>query len=631
MKFKTLALAVSFFALLFAAPAANAQAPEVWQYTALGDSLAAGLNDSRGGYVPRYRDYVQADTGRTVILNNRGVSGWTSADLLNALRTDETLRAQIANSQIVTWNIGANDFQNAAASFRDGTCGGADNQDCLRATVASFKTNWNAIVAQILSLRSPSNTIIRTMDYYNPGVNLARLFGVLPVIKPYLDEVSRFIILSSINNRILPARIYLAFNGLNGELDAGARGYLSSDGIHPNDVGHDIIAAQFRALGYGPLVAPQAVFNLALPVTLVNESAGRATIVVNRLGNTDGAASVEYSTIDNPAAVPCATAPPGDAAIGVAYARCDYATTVDTLYFAAGETQKSFIIPIIDDAHVENSEEFAIRLNEPSGGTLGVRSTADVRIMDNELRTEPPRVVPNPIHSSDFFVRMQYLDFLSREAEPEGFEAWMGVLGRCPNVEDNPACDRITVSASFFRSQEFQLKGYLVYLFYKVSLGRLPLYSEIIPDMRRVTGATPEEVFAKRIAFAHAWVERPEFKTRYPDTLSHAEFVDKLLAATGVALSGSVTRNSLVSDLNTRTRTRAEVLIALVEHPSVEVHERNGAFVAMQYFGYLRRDPEADGYNAWLAYLNANPTDFRTMVKGFLNSPEYQLRFGQAR
>jgi lysophospholipase L1-like esterase len=630
MKFKNLALAVLFFALLLAARTTNAQVQEVWQYTALGDSLAAGLDDSRGGYVPRYRDYLQADTGRTVNLINRGVSGWTSEDLLNALRTDDALRAQIANSQIVTWNIGANDFQNAALSYRNGTCGGTDNQDCLRAAVAGFKTNWNAIVAQILSLRSPSNTIIRTMDYYNPGVNLARLFGVLPVIKPYLDDVSRFIILSAINNRILPARIYLAFNGTSGELDAGARGYLSSDGIHPNDTGHDIIAAQFRALGYQPLVAPQAVFNLALPLTTVNESAGRATIAVNRLGNTDGAASVEYSTIDNPAAVPCA-APPGDAAIGVAYARCDYATTIDTLHFAPGETQKTFTIPIIDDAHVENSEDFAIRLNAPSGGTLGVRSTADVRIMDNELRVEPPRVVPNPILSSDFFVRMQYLDFLSREAEPEGFNAWLGVLGRCSNVDDNPACDRITVSASFFRSQEFQLKGFFVYRFYKVAFGRLPLYAEIIPDMRRVTGATPEEVFARRLAFAHAWVERAEFKTRYPDTLSHAEFVDKLLEATGVALSGSVTRNSLVSDLNTRARTRAEVLIALVEHPSVEARERNGAFVAMQYFGYLRRDPEADGYNAWLAYLNANPTDFRTMVKGFVNSPEYQLRFGPAR
>ncbi|MDQ1522958.1 MAG: hypothetical protein QOE47_882 [Pyrinomonadaceae bacterium] len=632
MKFKTLALALSLFALLLAARPAAAQAGQVWQYTALGDSLAAGLNDSQGGYVTRFRNYMQTDTGTTVNLNNRAVSGSTSADLLHALRTDETLRAQIVNSQIITWNIGANDFQDALRRYQSGTCGGADNQDCIRATVVSFKANWNAIIAQILSMRSPSNTIIRTMDNYNPSVNLERLFGVFPVVKPYLDEINRFIFLSSVNNRILPARVYQAFNGFSGDIDAGSRGYMSADGIHPNDSGHDAIAAQFRALGYQPLLTPQSVFNFALPVFQTVENGSRVVVIVTRNGNTSGAASVEYSTIDNPAAVPCA-APHDGEGIGAAYARCDYATTVDTLQFAAGESQKIVTIPIIDDAHVEGTEEFPIQLIQPSGGALGVRSTAVVRIFDNDFRVDPPAVVPNPVLSGDFFVRQQYLDFLSREPEAAGFEAWTGVLQRCPDIENNPACDRIAVSSAFFRSTEFQLKGYHVYLFYKVTLGRLPLYSEIIPDMRRVSGETAEEVFARRLAFANAWVERPEFKALYPDTLTHGEFVDKLLQATGVTLGGAsgVTRNSLVSDLNTRTKTRAEVVTALVEHPSVDAKEYNGAFVAMQYFGYLRRDPEPEGYRNWLTYLNANPSDFRTMVRGFANSPEYQLRFGQAR
>ncbi|HEX8423045.1 MAG TPA: DUF4214 domain-containing protein, partial [Pyrinomonadaceae bacterium] len=435
---------------------------------------------------------------------------------------------------------------------------------------------------------------------------------------------------SAINNRIGCARVYHAFNGINGEADAGRRGYLSPDGIHPNELGHDIIASEFRALSYAPLVTPQSAINLLLPVTDVNEQDGRATVVVSRGGNVDGAASVEYATIDNPAAVPCAAPPASDGSTSIAFARCDYATTVDTLQFAAGERQKSFTIPIVNDAHTENTEEFSIRLTGASGASLGIRTTATVRIMDNEVRFTPPVVYPNPIHTSDFFVRMQYLDFLSREAEPAGFDAWMRVLNNCSDIHLNPACDRGTVSASFFRSQEFNLKGLFVYLFYKTTLGRLPLYTEIIPDMRRVSGDTAEEVFARRLAFAHAWVEREEFRNLYPETLSQEQFVDKLLQATGVTLSGSVTRNSLVAALNTRAKTRAEVLIALVEHPSVDLRERNGAFVAMQYFGYLRRDPDTNGYTNWLNYLNANPTDFRTMVRGFVNSQEYQLRFGQA-
>jgi lysophospholipase L1-like esterase len=630
MKLKPLVLAVSVFFLLLAIPAA-AQA-QTWQYTALGDSLGAGLNDSQGGYVPRFRNYVQADTGANVTLNNRSVSGWKATDLLHALRTDESLRTQIANSQIVTWNIGANDIQDALRLYQSGACGGADNQDCIRAAIATLKTNWNAIVAQILSLRSPSNTIIRTMDYYNPAVDLARAFGVLHIIKPYLEEMNRFVFLSAVNNRIGCARVYLAFNGVNGEADAGRRGYLSADGIHPNELGHDILASELRALSYAPLVTPQSTIQLVLPVTTVNERDERATVVVTRGGNTSGAASVEYATIDNPAAIPCAAPPANDDSISVAFARCDYATTVDTLHFAAGETQKSFTIPLINDAHTENTEEFSLRLTGATGASLGVRTQATVRIIDNELRVTPPPVfLPNPILRSDFFVRMQYLDFLSREAEPAGFDAWMNVLNNCSDVHLNPLCDRITVTSSFFRSQEFNFKGLFVYLFYKTTLGRLPLYTEIIPDMRRISGDTAEEVFARRLAFAYAWVEREEFKSLYPETLSHDAFVDKLLEATGVNLSGNaVTRNSLVGDLNNRTKTRAEVLMALVEHPAVDARERHGAFVAMQYFGYLRRDPDTTGYNNWLNYLNANPTDFRTMVRGFVNSAEYQLRFGHA-
>jgi hypothetical protein len=49
----------------------------------------------------------------------------------------------------------------------------------------------------------------------------------------------------------------------------------------------------------------------------------------------------------------------------------------------------------------------------------------------------------------------------------------------------------------------------------------------------------------------------------------------------------------------------------------------------MQYFGYLRRDPDSQGYADWLRTINANPNDTRSMVNGFVNSIEYRLRFGK--
>ncbi|MFL6211598.1 MAG: PQQ-dependent sugar dehydrogenase [Pyrinomonadaceae bacterium] len=365
---------------------------------------------------------------------------------------------------------------------------------------------------------------------------------------------------------------------------------------------------------------------------------GHAVVTVTRTGDTTTAASVDYATVDDPAAVPCSdtTTKPG-----VAFARCDYATTVDTLNFAAGETTKTFNIPLIDDAFVEGNETLTLRLSNPSNAALGAQTTATLTIMDNDTTAGA-----NPIFSSPFFVRQQYLDFLSREPDTGGFNAWLNVLNNCADVNNldpnspSAQCDRILVSSSFFGSQEFRIKGYFVFLFYKVAFARLPKYAEIIPDMRAVTGTTAQAVFAKKAAFTDAFAGRLEFRHLYDD-LSNTAYVDALLGRyqlTAITTTDpanfdgtmmvTLTRADLINALNTQALTRAQVLRALVQSREVDVNEFNGAFVAMQYYGYLRRTPETAGYNAWLAYLNTHPTDFRTMVHGFMDSQEYRLRFG---
>jgi len=91
----------------------------------------------------------------------------------------------------------------------------------------------------------------------------------------------------------------------------------------------------------------------------------------------------------------------------------------------------------------------------------------------------------------------------------------------------------------------------------------------------------------------------------------------------------SLTAAELTNRLNASTLSRAQVLRAVADSDEIAAAELNRAFVAMQYYGYLRRTPEPAGYNSWLNYLDAHPGDFRTMVNGFLNSIEYRLRFGQ--
>jgi len=398
-------------------------------------------------------------------------------------------------------------------------------------------------------------------------------------------------------------------------------------------------------------------YKLAVPLNILqfgaasysaNEGNGRATIVVTRAGDSSVAASVDFQTVDDPAAVPCNPAlkkPDGSSyPQGAAYARCDYATSIETVTFAAGDTQpKTISIPLIDDAYIEGAETLQLKLLNPTGATLSEQSTITLTIVDNDSVD-----AQNPILTTPFFVRMQYLDFLSRE--PEIGEPWSGVLNRCANpfnLDPNhptATCDRLIVSQSFFGSPEFRLKGFYAFTLYRVAFNRRPAYEEIIPDMRSVSGATPEEVYQKRVALPVNFTSRPEFKGLY-DALSNTAFVNTLFDRYGL---GSITTPDPTNpeggtrvvltraDLTNRlgasgagSLTRAQVLRAVVESNEVGVAEYNQAFVAMQYYGYLRRTPEEDGYQAWLRVINQDPNNIRIMVNGFMNSTEYRLRFGQ--
>lgn len=129
--------------------------------------------------------------------------------------------------------------------------GGANNQDCLREVVEAVERNWNAIIAELLSLRSTNDTIIRTAGLgFAPSLDpeggadggSGRDPNDLQVFKPYLDEVNRHIATTASDNGIPYAEVRLE------------RGYLGQDGVHPNDEGYEVIAGRLRDLGYSPLV-----------------------------------------------------------------------------------------------------------------------------------------------------------------------------------------------------------------------------------------------------------------------------------------------------------------------------------------------------------------------------------------
>ncbi|HKO96861.1 MAG TPA: Calx-beta domain-containing protein, partial [Pyrinomonadaceae bacterium] len=360
--------------------------------------------------------------------------------------------------------------------------------------------------------------------------------------------------------------------------------------------------------GVGGLQLSSAIYN-------ISEGAGSVQVAVTR-PDTAGAATVDYATSDTAALTEC------NLVNGVGSSRCDYATTIGTLRFAAGEASKSIFIPVVDDGYAEGNEGFSITLSNPTGVMLGSPTTALVTINDNETAN-----VANPITGNDFFIRQQYIDFLGREPDPGGLAGWRNVLVNC-GITVAPPCDRIEVSAGFFRSEEFQSRGYFIYRFFS-ALGRIPVSEEFYPDFAKVSGfLTTDQLEANKAAYVNEVMARADFQTKYGSTLSNpTAYVEALLQTVG--LPSHPSKQSWINTLNASntTTTRGQVLRQLVESAQVFNKYYNEAFVIMQYFGYLRRTADAS-YLSWINTMNQTSGDYRIMINGFMNSAEYRRRFG---
>jgi len=242
----------------------------------------------------------------------------------------------------------------------------------------------------------------------------------------------------------------------------------------------------------------------------------------------------------------------------------------------------------------------------------------------------------NVIDTPDYFVRQHYIDFLGREPDVSGFNFWSDQIISCG---DDVGCRErrtINVSAAYFLSIEFQETGGLVDSLYRSSFGRAPRYAEFMPDTRTIAnnvvvgvGNWQRDLEANKQAFTNAWVQRPEFQVAYGG-LSNEGYVDTLIGHTGIVFSQSE-RNDLIDGLVKGTLTRAGALRLIAENQNFVNAKRNAAFVMMEYFGYLRRDPDPSGFQFWLNKLNQFGGNFEQaeMVKAFLNSGEYRQRFVQ--
>jgi len=260
-------------------------------------------------------------------------------------------------------------------------------------------------------------------------------------------------------------------------------------------------------------------------------------------------------------------------------------------------------------------------------------------------------------------VKQQYLDFLNRQADAAGLAFWSNDINSCGSDQSCIDSRRVDVSAAFYLSIEFQQTGFLVERMYKTAFGdatgtstlngshqlSVPIvrFSQFVPDTQTIgqgvqvgIGDWQTQLEMNKANFAAAFVQRTSFAQAYPTNMTPATFVDVLFRNAGVSPSAT-DRNAAIAEFGNAADTsnlaaRGRALRDVAENSTLSTNENNRAFVLMQYFGYLRRNPndppdgDYTGFEFWLTKLNQFGGNFQNaeMVKAFITSTEYRQRFG---
>lgn len=287
--------------------------------------------------------------------------------------------------------------------------------------------------------------------------------------------------------------------------------------------------------------------------------------------------------------------------------------------------------------HTTSSTHFA-----PAGQTIAVGARVKVvgTLRSDGSLDATAIVVEGNVDDAHDFVTTQYDDFLNRAPDDAGLQFWVNEINRCGNDANCIAAKRINVSAAFFLSTEFQNTGFLVERLYVASFQRVPRLEEFVADTQTIGEGVivnqpgwQQQLENNKQAFFDDWVQHPSFVATFGG-LTNTQFIDALLAHTGFTLTASQ-RTALIAGLDNGTLTRGDALRQIVEDQGFANHEFNRAFVLMQYFGYLRRNPDdapdgnLSGFNFWLNKLNQFNGNYVSaeMVKAFIQSSEYRNRF----
>lgn len=301
-------------------------------------------------------------------------------------------------------------------------------------------------------------------------------------------------------------------------------------------------------------------------------------------------------------------------------------------------------ITYVDMTNVtRNATNLIPAVSDSSYYDLSLYSSGDPNWLNYFYFGGPGRVSgSNQIDDPTFFVTQHYGDFLNRAPDQSGLNFWVDQINSC---NGNPQCvdiKRQNVSAAFFLSGEFKETGRYVIKLQRAAFGKMSidsrriLFQQFLTDAQTVgAGYVDGQPGAEAIldqnknVYTQSVVGSAGFVSRYPTSLPASAYVDALFATAGVTPTAAERQTAITAFGAGGTAGRTAALRKVTETSTLEDAEFRSAFVLMEYFGYLRRDPDQAGFTFWLNKLNQFNGNFidSEMVKSFIVSGEYRDRF----
>lgn len=229
-----------------------------WHLVVISESSGWGLGRA-------FASQIEKDVGVKVGLSNFAIGDLTAASVRQVLETGNTpiysledLPAAVKEADVVVM------FGNPMESVDPATGEAIDN--CFSSLPPApltpkgferYRADLKAIWAKVFELRAGKPTILRAIDVANPFVSRWQKNQIFDACTVYWEGVSTAVRQAAEAYHIPFLSRYDAFNGVNHNEDAGQKGYIGGDSIHPSELADRLTAEMLSKLGYAPVPPPQ--------------------------------------------------------------------------------------------------------------------------------------------------------------------------------------------------------------------------------------------------------------------------------------------------------------------------------------------------------------------------------------